>query len=78
MKRTILATSILAMTLSAAAPLFAAESTATTLSPHDACKQQAREQHIAREQRKSFMKSCIRQHRQSPTEQSPAGPPAQP
>lgn len=74
MKRTTLTTSILALTLSAAAPLFAAQSTPNALSPHDACKQQAREQHIAKDQRRAFMKSCIQQHRQSPPEQSPAAP----
>lgn len=67
MKRTIVATSILALTLSAAAPLFAAQSTKTPVTPEAACRQQAHHEHIAKSKMKAYIESCVQKHNQATT-----------
>ena len=67
MKRTIIATSILAFTLSAAAPLFAAETNKPPLTPEQACRQQAHHEHIAKSKMRAYIESCVQKHNQATT-----------
>lgn len=75
MKRVIVTTTLLAFALSAASPLFAAD-TAAQKSAEAACKAQAEKEHVAKDKLDAYMKSCIQKHAQAAT--TPGGTPAQP
>ena len=75
MKRTTVTTTLLAFALSAASPLFAAD-TGAHQSAEAACKAQAEKEHVAKDKLDAYLKSCIPKHTQAAT--THGGTPAKP